>query len=523
MIKNITLKNRIIYYILNALIIFITLIPSLKWVSFGGYIAIMLLIFFLVVFRKRRSDEPACVNLPIFFFFDGLLFLALRVQSMRIYFSLESLTEFAGIALVPAGIGIFLCLISLNRQRWLGWIGSLVAGCAFILGIWSGGSALLQSPSSDCLSLIICYSVLASAWFFSAQISDQCALAENRKEVVNRNNWFGIILFIIFTASVIFEKDYYCAILPTMIELKQQLPLMLLSWWRVLIAVLLLLIVSVALCDLSKRTITPDAYVMLSLAGAIVLVSVYYHNYVKFNWGLLILYSLLTIYSLKPFLEERTLLRLNCYQFIPALIVALLLTNVALFYGLWLNVLFSIIIIVAIYSLTDYRTMDKHIRFLGIVVLLSVFSEAIAYSAWARFSPYNLTALIAVSAISIAFMVIIHKRNPGGRQPPRFVSVTVCFLLLLMCLPVCLRHGSKISIACDDSISTVSIDVKAVGKNNQIDSVSYYWTDFLGRRQTQSFLIDGLSDQTDIQGERIVVQSIDAYGIQTTRAFWIPR
>lgn len=516
------LKNRAIYFGINTLAMLAFLFSNFSLINLGVFaVTAALALYFSVLRNKER--EPACAFLPVLLFFDVLLYFGLHAHSLWECFSTDQFHVPPDLVIIVAIGGAALALIGVApSRRWIGWLGSLLFGAALISAVWAEGDlarlAFQQTP--EIKTLLLLYVLLTALWFFCVKISDRAATDDGYSQVARRNSWLTVILLSLFAGANLLERDWIISLLPRWEEAVHDLPADMLVWWKVLIAALILAVCAAALCEFKDKSIGTDAYVMLSFMGAIFLSTLLYACFFPLKWVVLLVYAQLAVTPIRAFAKGLAQFRLRYEKYFAAVLLLSTLGTVFLQYNLWLNLLVTAVVTVAIYHLSKPELRKQYGRLFWCAAVLSISAECAGLLLALRWHTANLIMLTLVTVMALVTMLILNMPHPAGKRPRGILGGAVCVFFALICAVLMARHGVKIDL-CRSEL-TAQIEVKAAprGGDNEIVSLRCGWSDLGQEAPVISTDLHSTEETLAIEGDRLTIEAVDRYGVRTTRTVW---
>ena len=135
----------------------------------------------------------------------------------------------------------------------------------------------------------------------------------------------------------------------------------------------------------------------------------------------------------------------------------------------------------------------------------------------------TITGIIMFEAVLFILALWMFKHNMWINaiiiQIARSLNIVLFALCCILNLALISRHGSKISVYPDER--KVGVVVKALGKDNEVESAVIYWTDSRGGKLTEEF---EFSDQieSDIHGACMHIITTDSFGVVSKKTEWFP-
>ena len=131
----------------------------------------------------------------------------------------------------------------------------------------------------------------------------------------------------------------------------------------------------------------------------------------------------------------------------------------------------------------------------------------------------NVIAATIIIIVSVIAYSVLNLKNPNNIKIARSLNIILFALCCILNLALISRHGSKISVYPDER--KVGVVVKALGKDNEVESAVIYWTDSRGGKLTEEF---EFSDQieSDIHGACMHIITTDSFGVVSKKTEWFP-
>lgn len=514
-------RNRLIFFALNfALILPFIVKHYFLWGLVG--VAVLLLAAFYLTVVKPGHDAPASRDIPVLLFFDACIFFGMSYEVLLENFEIENCfilldyLQMQCLGLLVAGVVLSILASRKQKLIWIKGPANTAIGAAFIMQVWSNGELLDPVFNRGGEAVLALYLMCSLIWYILCVVS-HCIDPDMSK----RNHWLSAILLCFFCALCLTEY-------PILLEFTQELKTMVLliptanfAWWKVALSAAVLLGCAAASYDYDSRAMGSDSLVLSFLASGIVLLKVLMSNYFTFSWVIFLVFLLGTLRCLKLEQNQYKMLRLASANYLAAQFCALFLTVMLIKAGLWINVL-----ILGVYGLLFYATAGKGKpkrtmrHWLTVLSLPAVFS--VAYVWYARFSLDTLLIIAAAYAVFGGAIVIICWPHPNGLTGPVCYKVIICGFMVLLCLIVSTRYGTDAQIQFDGADHTASITLSARGRENQVESATYSWSDITGKTIGEERTLSGTETVLPIEGEKLTLTITDTYGFVTTKTEWYP-
>lgn len=517
--RNAILKNQAIYFGINLLVMLLLLIFNYSPVNIVVFLVVAGLSLLFSTLHSK-TNESACVFLPVLLFLDILLYFALNAPAFQEHFSFELVYTISSLVvfMVIAGVGLTIFGLKVSR-RWIVWVGSLFLGVAFISANEADRTLdLLASPSFQVLLAL--HVLLATLWFFCVQISDRAAPNDKYTSTVHRNSCLTVILLCLLTATNLLEREWIISLLPQWKRLIYDLPANVLVWWKLMIAVLVFSVCAVALCEFKDKSVGTDAYVMFSFVGAILLAIVLQACFFPLKWLVLLVYAQMVITPIKIFMKGYTQFRLSCEKYLVAVLLLSILEAVFLQYSLWLNLLVTMVVAMAVYHLSEAELRKQHSRILWSAVILSIAAECAGLLMVNRQHTANFIILVLATVIALATMFILNTPHPAGKRSSLILEGAVCVSFALICTVMVFRHGTRIDLRYSEPAAQIELDAIPNGKDNTIVSLQFSWSELGQKEPAAATDLCGRHEVLAVEGNKLTIEAVDRYGVRTTRTVW---
>lgn len=183
-------------------------------------------------------------------------------------------------------------------------------------------------------------------------------------------------------------------------------------------------------------------------------------------------------------------------------------------HNMWINAI--IIQVFTIILLLNGLSFDKKG---GFYTFAFIFLQALALIFQFKLSIDNVIAATIIIIVSVIAYSVLNLKNPNNIKIARSLNIVLFALCCILNLALISRHGSKISVYPDER--KVGVVVKALGKDNEVESALIYWTDSRGGKLTEEF---EFSDQieSDIHGACMHIITTDSFGVVSKKTEWFP-
>lgn len=517
-------RNKLIYFVLNLALIIPYVVRHYSHWGLAIAAGIMLLAFYLIVV-KPVEDTPASKDLPLLLFFDVCVILGMSYETLYSCFDrefillgriVENLHEQC-LYLLLAGLAVSLFTPQRQSLIWLKCIGKIAMGSAIIMQMWSNGEVLDPNYASGGKALLVYFWMWGFVWLTACVIS--CYV---HPESSKRNNWLGTSLVIAWYILNIAEKPIVSGFVPSIEPFLLALPQNTFAWWKVILSAIVLVGCSIAAYDHDNEKMTADSVVFAVIASAIVLLKVLMENFFSYNWVLFIVFLVSSVRCLRNERRQTETLRLSSPVYLAAQIVSFLVAIKLIKGGLWINV-----IVICLYTLIFYsaygkeKTEKRRLRH-WLMVLSVPAVYAMAYIWQRRFSMDTVIMILLAYVVFAGVIIILSWPHPDKQITPPGFKMLPCLFMILLCLISMTRYGAKVDIEFNTDTDTAIVAIEAKGKENQIESVEYYWSDnkgeIIGSERTMS--VEG--SDIPVKGEKLTVVVTDINGVVTTETEWYP-
>ena len=517
-------RNKLIYFVLNLALIIPTVVKNYSHWGLAIAAGIMLLAFYLIVV-KPIEDTPASKDLPLLLFFDVCIILGMSYEKLYLNFDrefiiLERIAEnFHEQCLYLLLAGLAVSLFTPQRQAlvWLKCLGKIAAGAAIIMQMWSNGEILEPLYAGGGEALLVYYLLCGFVWMIACVIS--CYV---HPESYKRNNWLGAGLLLAWYVINLTEKSIISSFVPSIEPLLLGMPQNTFAWWKVILSAIVLVGCAIAAYDYNNEKMGADSVVFAVIASAIVLVKLLMENYFSFNWVLFIIFLVSSVKCLRNEQRQTKTLRLDTPVYLVVQFVSLFAAIGLVKGGLWINV-----IIICLYTLIFYtaygkeKTEKRSLRH-WLLVLSVPAVYAVAYIWQRRFSMDTVIMILLAYVVFAAVIIILSWPHPDKKTVPPGFKMLPCLFMILLCLISMTRYGAKVDIEFNADTDTAIVEIEATGKENQVDSVVYYWSDKTGEMIGSERTMAADGSNLAVNGEKLTVVVTDINGVVTTETEWYP-
>lgn len=518
---SVTKAVKALYVIVNAVIALFQV--SASYSVWGLLRSVAIVAVCAAIVMRSEDDKPACAYLCLFFFMQCLVYVGGvhwdEISSVYNGDGFKTFFEYIKNIAYPDGfylLGIVLSFFGLiyKKHTWLTGVGGGLLGLVFLLPLYMGVGMKELWLNTVFSPVIVSYILAVVCWTVALQIVVTVCPAM-RTECVT----MGAMLLCAVIVMVVCCGQYVADINPDMESailtlLKEQM-----SWWRTIIAAVLLL---VAYAATSEDFSAPDSdsFVLLMSATTVLAIRILMSNYFVYNWALLLLFVALALVALQKNEDHEVFFGLNGWQFLWVEFIVFIPVALLLCWGLWANVLITVAFGVLFYRKRQEMLAEPSGNLLWISVISLLVFEAFARMAMWRFSTEGYIMLGLVYAMAVAVILIINRKHPSDAVPNNGYHIIVAVCVGILCL-ASLRSPIKIDAVTEGD--SVRITTEVSGEDNKIGT-NYEWTDYFGRKVTEkAALKDGEGEKGSsipIQSDVLTVTSVDSHGVACKRRFF---
>lgn len=301
------------------------------------------------------------------------------------------------------------------------------------------------------------------------------------------------------------------------------LPTTAFAWWKVVVSCMVLTGCSIAMYDNKHKEnqIGVDSFLMIVSAIFVLAIKLLMGNYFIYNALLMLLLIVVTFRCLHNEILNKKTCRLNTANF---LIVEALLFIIALYTlkaGYWINAIVTITFVLIFYSQYERMKSSDNKNMLWITIISCFVIEALAWQWKMRFSIEGVLILATVYIMSVATILILNYPHPDKIVPHKNAKIFVCTCVALLCL-ASVRTTIKVNADVSTDNEVVAISVEPKGKQNDIESVSYQWTDYRGRTVGDEKALIESEQEILVQSDVLKVTATDTAGYRATYYYWFP-
>lgn len=516
--------NRTIFYILNLAVILPYIIRNY---SLEGVVittgVLLVLLYYMVL--KKQDTVSASAYITELFFADAVVWAGFHLLELKLSFSGEMIFKYlermSGGVLV---ILIIVCAIGVitkkSRVWWLNGIGAVVIGEAFIFTGWTNLTYGDLKFAYGGKVLAICYLWAVVFWMLSSRISG--TISVERQRTNKRMGWLLLIgVIFLLTCNMSYVQDN----LSVLVNLCNRLSETVFAWWRVFLAVGILLSATVMMYDSKRKKLSVDGFVCGSIAVIVLCVRLLMSNYFCYSWIVLaVLLGVLTHAIVKKIGGENKFFNHSDVEFLLRITICQWLVIWLIYMGMWVNLVTGAAFLMVFY-LQRNRFQEEGYRgsLFWILILTAIASETAVWMWKYRFSKEGMILLLLAFFFAIVVMSVINTRHPNGVKANNYLRSTVALILLLICLLDMRKYGSRVEVEFNSQKTQATVSVSVRGKDNVQKRAYYYWLDAKGARiGTEKNVGKTGIVSVPSSGKILKVIVKDKYGIQTTSTFWCP-
>ena len=517
--------NKIIIFCINALMMIPLIVRNYTLIGLGISVAILLISAYIVIF-KSDSSVPAGAYYTTLVFFDFYIYMGLLYEVLKAGFISENFlhifetlikNQMCLYLLIFGGIVGFIGLIK-HEVTWFTGVGAAAFGSAIILNIWSntniedlqfvaGGDAFLAA-------------FLLSVLFWTVLLEMSTRVAPEKRTT---NIWLGIILLASVITLCTTEFEFVQSIIDDLPSKMLALPTTAFAWWKVVVSCIVLIGCSVAMYDNKHKEnqIGVDSFLMIVSAIFVFAIKLLMGNYFIYSALLMFLLIIVTFRCLHNEILNKKTCRLNTATFLIVETIVFILTLYTLKAGYWINAIVTITFVIIFYSQYERIKSPENKNVLWIAIISCFVVEALAWQWKMRFSIEGVIILATVYIMSVATILILNYPHPDKLVPHKNMRIFVCICVAFLCLAsVRTTMKAKADVSTDNKVVTISVEAK--GKRNDIESISYQWTDYRGRTigDEQVFIESG--QEIPVQSDVLRVIATDTKGYRATYYYWFP-
>lgn len=539
-------NNKLIFFVVNILIIFPMLIKYFSVVGLLVFISILAVYYYYLII-KNKDDLPASAYLTTFVFVDFIIYLSLNYKIIISGFSVEEIPLFFSvffsnqmlIMLFLVGCAIGALGLKYPPITWLTGISASILGLVVIIcyGTYYDGTTLMFYDLTK--PFIFLYFIFVAIWttFLIIAISIDSSKRKN-------NIRMGVIMLVAFILLCITSIDIVSLVASEFFEIFFEPSTKVLPWWKTLLVCLVLLGSATAIYNNNNKYDKKsriDFFIVASIALFVFLVKLILINYMPYSIVLIILLFISTIVRLNYEIHNKETLKFTSSKF---LMVELVVSIVALFLlniGCWLNLVISAVCVV-VWKKVDWDAYKYKVHpWYGIISVL--FLETIALQWKLKFSFHNIWILVTIYIMGITTIYIINystkrigdtniteesyrylkdiKEYISDDDVRLFCNSLICVCITLLCL-ASIKNTMNIKFNVDANNKSVDISTSIKGKNNTIENISYVWIDYQGRTIYSEQSIDTKGGELTIMSDLLKVTAVDNKGFTSTYYKWFP-
>ena len=511
-------KNKLILTLLNLALIAPFIVRHLS-IAFGLVVFVALLIQVTGIILKSNEQLCATAFLPVFIFFDVVIFAAgLLEPNFRAGILLPGgFAIHSGAWVIPALIGVVLFLF----KGWLGDLGGTLLSLSVAFALWGDGSIINPELTPEAKTLLLGTLIVNLIWFILKMFSRTNG---NEKEKMNRR--LGMLVFVLGAVFCVLFQNFIYVRAGQIGRWMNSFSSVVLPWWKTILLTVVLQLLAFAMYNFDDDCMTADAAVCSAIAWSIVLVKVILSNYFPYSWLVLAVYFVVSFVVLFTLKADGQVMGLREYMLYPALFIVLLLSVAFIRAGLLLNVIFGLFFVLAFYNACRKNGNEKNRTLRWILVLCCIVAGGITFVWLKRYIAANVIMLLAEFVVAAAAVIIVNMRYKAEGEAYSGASVFICIVLALLTLLTVGPKGTRIKFSPDDDGSALTVEITSRGRKNEISSVEYTWDAgvFQGGEESEQLQGDG-SEQSfslEVLGKSLSVTAVDANGIRTSKSYWLP-
>lgn len=310
-----------------------------------------------------------------------------------------------------------------------------------------------------------------------------------------------------------------------------------LKWYIALYIFAVLLVpylVAASKCDKRKVETLTDAYVFWIALGVLVSAFFLTYWYVGYWWVLVILYGGALIYAMTGLHPKKNPAKeghLTGKEFVGTITGFMVLFTVTGHNG---KLLIGVVLAAGFLILRNFYRENKPMNSVywkpkAVFLTLILFYIACVTAAWlwcVRRMDVNFLLLAGMFAVSAGFVWFMFYDSGLFLRQTRVITTSVVIVFSVLCFALCCKYGSKIKVEFDGQEIT-TLEVEARGRDNEVDSVEYFWLDdYLtldGDRDRFPEEYQLKNEEIPERDGRLKIVAKDLRGIVTERIVWIHR
>ena len=517
--------NKIIIFCINALVMIPLIVQNYSLIGLGISAAILLISAYIVIFRSE-SSLPAGAYYTTFVFADFYIYLGLQYEVLKTGFTAENLSLiFEKLINSPMCLyllfgGAIVGFIGINKHKvtWLTGVGAAAFGSAIILSNWSNANIenLQFVAGGDAFLAAFLLSVL----FWTVLLEMSTCVAPQKRTT---NIWLGIILLTSIITLCMTELEFVHSIINDLPSKMLALPTTAFAWWKVVVSCMVLTGCSIAMYDNKHKEnqIGVDSFLMIVSAIFVLAIKLLMGNYFIYNALLMLLLIVVTFRCLHNEILNKKTCRLNTANFLIVEAILFIIELYTLKAGYWINAIVTITFVLIFYSQYERMKSSDNKNMLWITIISCFVIEALAWQWKMRFSIEGVLILATVYIMSVATILILNYPHPDKIVPHKNAKIFVCTCVALLCL-ASVRTTIKVNADVSTDNEVVAISVEPKGKRNDIESVSYQWTDYRGRTVGDEKALIESEQEILVQSDVLKVTATDTAGYRATYYYWFP-
>ena len=492
---------------------------NFSWIGLGSFVLASALLF--LILWKSTDRYAASAYIPYALLFDVLVYIGIQHRTLIDSFSLDVfyMARIGQYSLIFTLAGIILAIIGIVKKR------TLLCGIGFTAILESlvyflyGGYLSFMYGLQASMEIVSCIIMIAGIiWTVLTAFVAAVAPAKRKTAV-----WLWVCTNVIILLFVLFEPNYIAGSAEEWETAIIGISEGVLSYWRSILNVVVLLSGAVTICILDgnkDRPIPIDAFALILTAESVFAIRFLLSFYVGYKWVLFLRLIAGTLISIKNERTGKKTFMLSAVRYLPCQLVAFVLLTLMLHFGLWINaVLFVLFTVYIIVEAKATKLNEK--RRIALMTLLFISLESAA-AVWSI--KYSLSAIVII-AFSLIVGIIAVMTISLGKIPKKSaltaVILALCILYTAVCFLPLIKNGAEIKFK-NENDNTVTIEVSANGQDNEISEITYYRYDKVGRRLGDATEVFESTFSLQIDSEVLVVVAVDKYGIRTRKIMFYP-
>ncbi len=513
--------NKLIYFCLNLVLILPLIIDNFSPIG-AGISATIIVIALLGVVIRNDIYVSAGAYLTSYMFFDLCIYLGLNFESLKNSFSiddLEDVSETFGTSgcLHLALFGIVVAFVGMIARRltWLTGVGGGAIGVSIILSVWSNCDFKNFLMLKGGGVVLVTFLVAVLCWTVSLELAVR--IAPHKKAV---NVWMGILVLAILIVLWTTETSFVNSIVES---LDGNMSGSFVTWWKVILACIVLLVCSVAMFDAEHKEyqMGDDSFVTAAIAVWIFALKVL--TEVDFIYGFALFVALVasTMKCLSNEIDNQSTCRLKTHYYLIAELIAFLISLWMLNAGYWINVVVTLVFAIMFYAQYERMKMPEHKNLLWISLISLFICEAVAWQMKMHFSVYGIIILACVFLVAVATVLVVNRSHPDEIIPDKHYKIAICFCVALLCV-ISMQTTVKVNAEVAESNNSIQLNIEAKEDDITIENIEYKWQDILGRQIDESVSTKDMHQKLDVKGNILTVKVTDSDGYVATYYYWFP-